>query len=234
MNYSKSCSISIRVKPVFILFLLLSGGFRLFAQTSGPDITVLSEEYLNQTDAKGHKQGYWQYRPENENVVLEVNFKNDTMQGDCKVFDEAGKLIETRRYQKGIVNGYFKKYWPDGKIQEEGCYDDNILIGIHKTYYPNGVLKIFSVYVAGDLDGPYIEYDKMGKLRINSTFQDGKKSGSEKIYAKDGKSVVVENYFENGNRVLTAVRDKKGRLLEVIPRDQNPALSTNYKQALTW
>ena len=222
------------IPAILLMACLYSQEAKAQTHNPYPDITILSEEYLNRTDDKGLKQGYWQYRPENENVVMDVFFRNDTMQGDCKVYDATGRLVETCRYQNGKLNGYFRKYTENEKLQEEGCYDDGALIGIHKTYWKNGNLHIFSVYVAGDLDGPYIEYAENSKLKIQSTFQDGKKAGSEKIYTRDGKIAVIENYFENGNRVLTAVRDKKGKLLEVINRDQNPLTSTNYRLALTW
>ena len=229
---------ALSARKVFLTMLVFGlmhiGKAHAQQHTNSPDITILTEQYLNKTDEKGHKQGYWQYRPENENVVMDVYFRNDTMMGDCKIYDATGRLIENCRYQNNRLNGYFRKFAENGAPIEEGCFDDGSLVGLHKVFWKNGNLKIFSVYIAGDLDGPYIEYSENGKIKIQSRFMEGRKSGSEKIYAKDGKTAVIENYFDNGTRILTAIRDKKGALLEVISRDQNPLTSTNYKNALTW
>ncbi len=87
------------------------------------------------------KQGY---------PSVKSNYHHDQLSGDYRVF-KRGKVIETRNYIDGQLEGPVKKYYESGKMLEESNYRNGQLDGIAKWYDQQGELTIAYRYENGEL-----------------------------------------------------------------------------------
>jgi hypothetical protein len=208
----------------YLIFLIaFIGIFGAQAQTHQPD-----EPCMNQLDENNLKQGHWQFLPPNSFLIYDVYYKDDTMQGPCKLYTQYGVLQESYICRDGKYNGLYKKYYTNGKIMEEGVYDDGDLTGIVKQYWENGKMKCFAVYVAGDLDGVYISYSEKGTVRQVSHYESGVLNGTTVIYSKKG-NVAAEIYYKNGCHYKAVIYDKKGNVAKVMNQDDNIFQSSLFR-----
>ncbi|HHB51482.1 MAG TPA: hypothetical protein ENK75_00320, partial [Saprospiraceae bacterium] len=67
-------------------------------------------------------------------------YKNDTLQGVRKLFNDKGVLEIKENYKDGILEGEYKVYYPNGKIKLLQFYRNNIMQDTSYAYFDNGVL----------------------------------------------------------------------------------------------
>ena len=85
---------------------------------------LLGQEY-NMLISDEKKNGKITLNKVGTNVSLGyVTYKDDILDGDCKLKDNEGKLIRECTFHNGVISGWGKEY-KDGKLIFEGVYENN-------------------------------------------------------------------------------------------------------------
>jgi len=110
---------------------------------------------------------------------------------ECTVWDEEGNLQASFFYDKGLLEGLSKYYYPSGKIEKTIPYTKNVI------------------------DGPVIRYDEEGNLLEEIPYEKGRKEGSAIGYFSLGVSMFQEEYKE-GLLINGTYLDPKGNIIAEI------------------
>ena len=102
--------------------------------------------------------------------------------GEWKKYNKNGQLLETRNYDKGIVEYYNE----NGKIK---LHSKDELI----SYYKNGEIKLKKNYI-DDKKEEWIEYYENGNVKYKGVYKNGEKDGKWIFYDENGKIDRRENY----------------------------------------
>lgn len=138
--------------------------------TSGNVITIiqyqggitLEVEKINRRDPFGRKEGVWKEFDENMNVIREMYYNADSLNGFVKTYDKKGNLKNIKKYDNGKVLEkapeirnveVFRSTYEDGTLQYEGVYDEGLPIGTH--YYYKKVMRCDSMEYYNDSIGGY-------------------------------------------------------------------------------
>lgn len=193
-----------------IFLLLISGGIGFGAH---------AQELMNQTDTSGRKQGLWQKKQANGQLLYSGNFKDDKPVGEWKryhpngvvrailqhaensdsvaviLFDELGKKVASGFYKGQEKAGTWKYFDKNQKISEEE-YGGGEKSGASKTYYPSGELFVETTYKDGFQNGIYRAYFKSGKAYFECQMRNDKRDGICQIFYENGELETAANYVE--------------------------------------
>lgn len=141
---------------------------------------------INQTDARGLRQGYW--------IIKGGMIDDREYKPESKV--EEGNYIDSRK------DGLWKRYWANGKLRSEVFFDTGKPMGEYKLYYENGKLEEHSNWVNSKNLGEFKRYYANGNPQQHFLFADnGKRNGLQKYFHENGKlamEVHIANGFEAG------------------------------------
>ena len=115
-----------------------------------------------------------------------------TLHGDCKFYDEYGKLI---RYNF-VANGNIETstdYYTDGAVKMWRRYHDGDLI-YYKGWYRDGTLSCFGSYLHGKRHGDFYNSWKPNFTKSKSTWENGKLQTGE-TFSYFGDSVSRPDYY---------------------------------------
>jgi antitoxin component YwqK of YwqJK toxin-antitoxin module len=152
---------------------------------------------LNQTDAKGLKQGKWKKLYSNERVRYEGQFKDDKPYGLFQYYYETGQLQATNNH---IGNGKVANhvYHPNGKIKAKGVFREQKKDSLWQYFNENELLVLEETYILDTLNGAQKTYYENKQLGEETNFSHGVKEGVWKKFFDNGKPWVDANYV-NGN-----------------------------------
>lgn len=178
---------------------------------------LVDREFINQTDQKGQKQGVWREYYDNDNIKSEINYKNGLLNGYSREYNQAGKLLESKFYENGVliergnneeiqaeIRNQFDK---DGNLVSSGSFINNVPVGVHREYLRNESKIKTSEYdnsgqviSAGKTDEKGIKdefwqfFYPGGQVRQEGSFKNDKRSGQWKFYYPDGQLEQTGNY----------------------------------------
>jgi antitoxin component YwqK of YwqJK toxin-antitoxin module len=138
--------------------------------TDGKIITViqyqggitLEVEKINRKDALGRKEGLWKEFDEEGNVIKEMFYNADSLNGFVKTYNRKGNLTSIKKYNNGkllekapeIRNvEVVRNTYEDGTLEYEGVYDEGVPIGTH--YHYKKVMRCDSMEYYNDSIGGY-------------------------------------------------------------------------------
>ena len=129
----------------------------------GEEFTGIYEDRINGRKVliafkNGKKDGVTKYFHENCQIALEIEYHDDMINGEMRVYDEFGSILMNAFYTNGALNGDMT------------------------TYYSNGMKQCASRYKAGYRDGTLITYDTFGDISTTSMWKNGKRNGTEQVY----------------------------------------------------
>lgn len=129
------------------------------------------------------KEGlYERFHPDGYKLE-EAHFKNDTLDGERKLFYSNGQVERVEHYRAGIFHGAFQQFYENGQIQLEQTFADGYLEGLSTAWYPNGTLKEKVTLRANEENGPFTEWYENGKLKAEGNYIDGdNEDGTLKLY----------------------------------------------------
>jgi len=111
----------------------------------------------NVTDSAGLKQGKWtSFYEEGGSLKNEMNYINDTLQGEGRTYYLNGALRSIITYNKGVKIKQ-SSFYEDGKKQLFTLYDSNGNIKYSCKYDENGVIRMQNMYFS-DPNGKTCEY----------------------------------------------------------------------------
>ena len=125
---------------------------------------VTQRESINRLNAENQKQGIWKTLHPNNNINIEITYKNGLKNGYYKEYDTSGNLILLEKYE----NDTLVKDAPE-----------LAQIDIHTEYYSNGNIKFKVGYKNGKPEGIMRVYDSAsGKVTKSIIFKEGRQTGS--------------------------------------------------------
>ena len=91
-------------------------------------------------DELSRRTGLLRHWHENGQLMLEVNYLNNLVEGVSKTYTENGVLIIYQEFISGKLNGVYKSWFDDGTRKEDGLYVNDIRQLGYKWYKHNGDL----------------------------------------------------------------------------------------------
>lgn len=170
---------------------LLTCSLQIFFSTS-----LLSQsDTINQLDSENQKQGYWEKRYPNGNLVYAGYFKNDVPVGIMNRYYENGNMQAQMNYSQDGIYSETKLYYEDGKLSATGFYYKTLKDSIWKYYsYYTGTLVSEERYVKGKKNGIQKSFYPTGSTAEEIEYKDNYKEGTWKQYFEDGNIKMVSKY----------------------------------------
>lgn len=120
-----------------------------------------------------------------------VNEKKDSV---WTYYNNAGTVIATEVYNKGIKTGTWKSYYPSGKLLEVKTYKNDLQEGVWEQYFESGGIRSKGTYAKDKLNG-IATYYQGDKLKVaEGRFVNGLRDGGWIYYTPDGKIEKTEKY----------------------------------------
>jgi antitoxin component YwqK of YwqJK toxin-antitoxin module len=179
---------------------------------------------INQTDAQGQKQGYWEKKSTDGILLYQGYFKDNKPVGEMRRYYETGELkailfykvnsdcVKTALYyDTGEVAGkgnYYKNLkdslWSyysyyTGSVTSTEFYSKGVKNGREKKYYPNGNISEEIDWVNDTKHGAWNQYFEDGTLKLQSFYSNNLVNGPYTFYWPNGK-LYIKGIFINNKR----------------------------------
>ncbi len=130
---------------------------------------------INQTDARGQRQGLWIARYPNGNIKYEINFKN------------------------GHPIGLYRRYYPSGALLVEMKFDPTGHRAVATFYDMDGHRIAKGYYLDQKRDSIWQFFINDSIVLKEVMYKNGKKNGFERIYSPNYyPNLLQERYYKNG------------------------------------
>lgn len=176
---------------------------------------------MNQTDAKGKKQGPWQKTYPNSSVLIyQGSFKDDRPIGVFNYYFPDGAL--KAKIEHGLPGGKsaVQLYFDNGQVLSDGFYKQEKKDSLWFNYAQSGELMSAENYKNDLLNGKALYYYKEGqvlehKLQVERRVQylDGKLHGKYQSYFYNGKLKQEGSYERGLKQGLWSEYNSKGVLI---------------------
>ena len=153
---------------------------------------VLYGQIINQRDAAGLKQGYWEAEDISGMPVYKGYFKDDK---------PVGKMT---------------RYFPTGEVRVIMDYDDKSVMARTQFFWHNGTVAAKGVYINTKRDSVWLFYNQNGTLSSRVEYSSGKRHGVERKFYMEGNDIAEEinwkdsikhgawnQYFQSGQLKFT-------------------------------
>jgi hypothetical protein len=150
-----------------------------------------------------------------------VPYENGVPHGQCKAFDDQGRLILTEDYVNGKVHGQRVCYYPSGKKFSEMKFVDGLAEGTTTSWYENGNVRMTDEMHLGLPHGVQTSFFSNGNKSSETPHVNAVTHGTCKHYLPDGRLFglsTFEDGVETGKQIiieptaseyLTIVEDSK-------------------------
>lgn len=193
----------LRLLNLFVRHSLGIGGFVLIlAACTGSDL-----ETVENRDASGNlerferrkkdfaKQGRYQRFSPDGKLIEEAFFKNDSLDGERRLFFPNGAVDVVEHYSNGVFAGKYLKYAENGALLLEQPFVNGQIEGVSIGYYPNGQIAEKVTFRDSEENGPFTEYYENGQLKAEGAYvpdEDGPlEDGELKEYDSTGTLVRI-------------------------------------------
>ncbi|MFP5471023.1 MAG: toxin-antitoxin system YwqK family antitoxin [Bacteroidia bacterium] len=158
-------------------------------------LTLLSQ---NKTDNKGRKQGKWEVKYENSEVVrYKGSFVNDKPVGKFTYYHTNGKLMSESNYVANSNVCRTRLYDIEGVLMAYGKYVNQVKDSTWTYYSFNGGKVIGREdYQNGQRHGKKITYYENGNIYEEIPFENNVEQGTWNMYYSDGKVKVTAKYVD--------------------------------------
>lgn len=178
---------------------------------------IAGRERINRKDKFSQKQGLWRYFYPNMVAKEDGRFKNDKKHGYWKTYDEEGNLLETLKYENGILIpdpeelaklDIKREYHPNAQVKSVGSYNKGVKEGVHREYSLEGKVTAAKIYSKGKVigegivddqgrrQGPWKEFYESGELKSEGNYKNGLREGEWVFYYRDGKEEQRGSYYK--------------------------------------
>jgi antitoxin component YwqK of YwqJK toxin-antitoxin module len=195
---------------------ILIGSLLLFITANAQNDTI------NQLDAQGQKQGYWQKKYPNGKLVYEGYFQNGKPVGEMHRYYETGELKAIMSFREKSEKVYTKLYYEDGEIAGEGNYINNkkdslwtyysyytgtitstefyvngVKHGFERKYYANGQVSEEIEWSQNMKLGVWNQYFEDGAVKLKTTYSYNSLNGPYSFYWPNGNVYILGNFVDN-------------------------------------
>jgi antitoxin component YwqK of YwqJK toxin-antitoxin module len=175
---------------------------------------------LNQTDARGMRQGLWQKKQPNGRLIYEGQFKDnkpigewkryhpegqlkaviiyrsDSDSADARLFDEWGKKVAEGIYLNQQKSGLWTYFSENRRISDEQMAN-GVKHGKSKKYYETGEVWEETDWINGVQEGNYEVFFKNGQPFFQCKMKNNLRNGLCLTYFQNGR-VELEAHYKNG------------------------------------
>lgn len=159
-------------------------------------------------------------------LALSIGVGAQPRNGQHKVFDQSGKLLESGSYKKGKKNGVWLQYETSaGLVIRKTTFDKGVRQGPELVYNKgNGKVREANWYRNDTLHGMRYVYSKTGTLDSILQYRNGRMYGLQRIYKVGGRvvlnkmlyvrndTIVYERRYDSGGELQAIEYFKKGKL----------------------
>jgi len=222
-------------------------------------VLSIAAQALNQTDAKGKKQGIWQYKwEETGQLKSEGAYKDGKKVGVWKYYYESGELLVLKEFLEDGITSNLKMYDISGyKIAEglyvkdkregtwyyygadslkigEEIYKNGVKNGLEKTFY-RGTGKLYQqvMFVNGKKEGIYKQYFESGVLKRDATYKNDTLEGKVMYYHPNTKKLMEGTYVKGLRNGEFNYYDESGKLIETLHYRMGKLREDDYKRHLS-
>lgn len=178
---------------------------------------ISGRERINRKDKFNQKQGMWRYFYPSMVAKEEGRYKNDKKNGYWKTYDTQGNLLETLKYEDGILIpdpeelaklDIRREYHSNAQVKSVGSYNKGVKEGVHREYSMDGNVTAAKIYSKGKVigqgivdaegrrQGPWKEFYETGELRSEGSYKQGLREGDWIFYYRDGKEEQRGSYYK--------------------------------------
>lgn len=165
-------------------------------------------ERVNRKDKFGQRQGMWRTFHGNMAAHEEGRYRNDKKDGYWREYDESGNLVETVKYDNGILIpeptelakiDIKRTFHPNAQVKTVGSYLKGLEEGVHRFFTKEGNVESSKIYRGGKVigegiidpegrrQGKWKEFYDTGELRSEGIYKENRREGEWVFYYRDGK-----------------------------------------------
>lgn len=133
------------------------------------------DKHRNMMDAAKRKQGLWKFFNDNGEILMEIEFLNNSREGMFKRYYSNGNPMEETDYLGGKKDGEFRRYFYSGEVSVDGKYNAGKKVGKWTKYYMDGSIKTEGEYANGKQDGIWKSYSRKGENTKVFIYRNGTK-----------------------------------------------------------
>src|SRR5690606_7450556 len=179
--------------------------------------SLIQETSINQLDENGRKQGFWEIKDKEGNLLEEGKYKDGKRNGSFRKYDKYGRVSHLEEYVNGkrIKQQEFsslrfeEKYHEESGLWSRGPEKNGVKIGTHHFFDSTGNVLFSEVYRedtlaargivsdAGIKDSMWLYFFPNGQKSSEGSYQQGQKTGKWIFYYPDGKKAQQGYYREN-------------------------------------
>lgn len=176
-------------------------------------------------NAKGEKHGLQiEYAPHGE-IISEMNYINDKLDGNVKEFYPNGNIKSFMQCKSGDYEGVYIRYYANNTVAEEGLFKDNQRLGAWYTYYMDGNLQSLNIY-NNDLPVSKTNYFPDGNLSVESFYKHGLLYKMN--FYNEKNEIFKTDTFINGNGMLY------NYYFNGTPETECKIVAGNFKDTCYW
>ncbi len=149
---------------------------------------------VNQTDAKGKKQGAWAKTWPNGKLRYEGAFKDDLPKDTFKHYNEDGQLTTIQVYAPNGIDSRAQHFHADGSLMAVGKYAGKEKDSTWTYYDSEGKTRKVEQFRSGKLHGEQITYFDNGQPSEKAIYENGTITGVRKTWFPSGMLASEENY----------------------------------------
>jgi antitoxin component YwqK of YwqJK toxin-antitoxin module len=179
------------IQKLIVLLIICSSAFYTHSQ-------------INQTDAKGMKQGVWEKKYPNSNAFeYKGQFKNNQPVGTFTYFYPSTKVKVVMKHDEKTKRSESYMYYETGNLMSFGIYINQKKDSVWTKFGPSKRISARETFKNDLLDGKSIVYyvpedlnDKSTRIVKESTYKNGKLEGVVLEYFDSGVIKAKSNYLD--------------------------------------
>lgn len=173
-------------------------------------LSAQTQDTINQVDANGMKQGYWEKEYPNGNLQYAGNFINNKPTGLFKRYDPDGNLKAIMNHKPNSARVFVQLFYANGNIQAEGIYIGRKKDSIWNFYSIDGYLINQVPFQNDKKHGTEYKFYQDSSLSEIIEWENGVKHGIQEQYYQSGIS-KIKMFYNNGIREKQyIINDEKG------------------------
>jgi antitoxin component YwqK of YwqJK toxin-antitoxin module len=215
----------------------------------------MSQEMINQKDAKGLKQGKWVSRNPGGKLKYEGAFDRDKPIGEWKRYHENGKMKALMSYRPNSERVFASLYDEEGKLYAKGVFEGTLrdstwnffsgelLVqtenyrsgrkeGRATGFDQNGKIVWEKEWKNDVADGKAVEYYPTGIKRSELSYAGGVKNGPARFYDENGGLSTDGSYTDDLSDGVWKIFEKDGKLKYQIKYKKGEIIDKGLQDSL--
>jgi antitoxin component YwqK of YwqJK toxin-antitoxin module len=130
-------------------------------------------------------------------IGLHVEYTDTSKKYSSKLYDNGVFSGEGMSDSLGLLQGFWKEFYPTGELRGEGNYTDSKRTGVWKFYFPSAKLEQTGSYKNGKPNGQWKWFYEDGTLRREEGYINGLEDGFSTEYS-DTNTVIAKGDYVMG------------------------------------